>query len=92
LPAAREFARQSCARLARADHEHRLAQRGKRTVETVLLPDPVREAVSGHHEDQHDRIEDQHAARYHQMQLQHHEHERNEQRAKSRRDHDPLQV
>jgi hypothetical protein len=55
LPAARELAREARARFAGADDEHRLAERGKRAVQAVLLPDPVREAVARHHEDQHDR-------------------------------------
>ena len=45
LPAARELAGEPRAGLARADDEHRLAQRGERAVEAVLLPDPVGEAV-----------------------------------------------
>ena len=92
LPAARELLRQPRAGLAGADDQHRLAQRGERAVEPVLLPDPVGEAVAGHQEDQHDRIEDQHAARHDRLQLQHHQHERDQQRAEARGDDDPLQV
>ena len=64
----------------------------ERAVETMLLPDPVGEAVARHQEDEHDRIEDEHAARHDRLQLQHHEHERDEQRAQPRREHDALQV
>ena len=46
----------------------------KRAVQLVLLPDPVREAIAGHQEDEHDRVEDQHAARHDGLQLQHHQH------------------
>ena len=73
LPAPRELAREARAGFARADHEHRLAERGERAVEPVLLPDPVGEAIAGHQEDEHDRVEDQHAARHDRLHLQHHE-------------------
>ena len=53
LPASRELAREARPGLAGADHEHRLAERGERAVEAMLLPDPVREAVAGHQEDEH---------------------------------------
>ena len=92
LPASRELAREARARFAGADDEHRLAERGKRAVQPVLLPDPIREPVAGHHEDQHDRVEEQHAARHDGMQLQHHQHERDQQRAETRGEDDPPQV
>ncbi len=92
LAAARHFVGEPRARLARADDQHRLAERGQRAVQAVLLPDPVRETRSRHQEDQHDRIEEQHAARHDRLQLQHDEHERNEDRAEARGEHDPLQV
>jgi hypothetical protein len=54
LPAPREVAGQTRSGLARADHEHGLAEGGKRAVEAVLLPDPVGEAIARHEEDEHD--------------------------------------
>ena len=92
LPAPRELAGEARARFARADHEHRLAERRERAVQAVLLPDPVGEAIARHQEDEHDRIEDQHAARHDRLQPQHHEDQRDQQRAQSRGEHDPLQV
>ena len=92
LPAPRELARQARAGLAGADDQHRLAQRRERAVEPVLLPDPVGEAIAGHQEDEHDRVEDQHAARHDRLQPQHHQHQRNQQRAQAGGEDDPLQV
>ena len=92
LTAARQLVGEARARHAGAEHQHGLAERGERAVEPMLLPDPVREAIAGHDEDQHDRIEDQHAARHQRRLLQHDEHDGNEHRAEPRGEHDALQV
>ena len=92
LRAARELAGEPRAGLAGADDQHRLAERRERAVEPVLLPAAVGEARAGHQEDQQHRVEDQHAARHHRLQLEHHQAQRDQQRAESRRQHDPLQV
>ncbi len=92
LAAAGELPRQARAGFARADDEHRLAEGREGAVQAVLLPDSVGEAIAGHQEDEHDRIEDQHAARHDHLQLEHHEDQRDQQRAEPRGEHDALQV
>ncbi len=92
LPAARHLVREPRARLARTDDQHRLAERSERAVQAMFLPQAERETRSGHQEDQHDRVEEQHAARYDRLQLQHDEDERDQDRAQARREHDALQV
>jgi hypothetical protein len=92
LPASREVLGQPRAGLAGAGDEHRLAEGRERAVQPMLLPDAVREARAGHQEDQHDRIEHQHAARHDRLQLQHDEADRDQHRAEPRREHDALQV
>ena len=92
LRAARQLPGEPRAGLTRADHQHRLAQRGERAVEAVLLPAAVGEAGAGHQEDQHHRVEDQHGARDHRLQLEHHQPQRDQQCAQPGRQDDPLQV
>ena len=92
LAAARELGSQARPCLAGADDQHRLPQRHEWAVEAVLLPYPVRKPVACHQEDEHDRVENEHAARQDGLQLQHDDHQWNQHRAKTRREHDPLQV
>ena len=92
LPAAREFLGQPGARFAGTDDQHRLAQRGQRAVQPVLLPYPVRNAAARHQENEHDRVEDEDAARHDGLQPQHHQHDRDKQRPQSCRKHDLLEV
>jgi hypothetical protein len=66
--------------------------RRERAVDPMLLPQAEREARARHQEDQHDRVEEQHAARNDRVEPQHDEHERNHDGAEARRADDPLQV
>ena len=58
----------------------------------MLFPDTIGKTRSRHQEDQHDRIEHEHASGDDRLQLQHHEHERNQNRAQRRREHDALHI
>ena len=88
----RELLGQERAGLAGTKDQHRLAERCKRAVEPMLLPDAVGEATARHQKDQYWRIENEDAARHDRSQLHHHQHDRDRDRAQARREHDALQI